>query len=137
MTYVNPPDDVLRAILEDAKTIAVVGASSKPGRASHDVFRRLQHIGYRVIPVNPHETAVLGEKAYPSLEAVPEPVDIVNVFRRAEATPAIAESAVIIGAKVLWLQEGVWNETAAAHASARGLGVVMDLCIAVVYALVV
>jgi predicted CoA-binding protein len=136
VTHVNPPDATLRAILLEAKTIAVVGASSKPWRSSHEISERLQALGYRVIPVNPHETEVLGERAYPSLEAVPEKVDIVDVFRRAEETPAIADDAVKIGATTLWLQQGISNDAAAARASAAGLHVVMDLCIAVAHALV-
>ena len=135
MPHANPPDDTLRRILTKARTIAVVGASSDPERASHGIFRRLQAVGYHVIPVNPKETEVLGEKAYASLEEVPEPVDIVNVFRRAEDTPEIAGSAVRKGAKTLWLQTGISNEDAAARAEAGGLQVVMDACIATTHAL--
>lgn len=131
MAHENPSDDVLRALLSSAKTIAVVGASSNPDRPSHGVMRALLNAGYRVIPVNPNETEVLGQRAYPSLEAVPEPIDIVDVFRRAEYTPAIADQAVTVGAKALWLQLGVTNQEAANRAKAGGLIVVMDLCIAV------
>jgi predicted CoA-binding protein len=99
------------------------------------VLRRLQAAGYHVVPVNPNETEISGEKAYPSLAQVPVPVDIVDVFRRAEDTPAVAEQAVAIGAKALWLQSGITNEEAAALAKAGGLVVVMDECIAVQYAL--
>jgi predicted CoA-binding protein len=112
----------------------MVGASSKPDRPSHGIMRRLQAVGYRVIPVNPNESEVLGEKAYPTLESVPDKVDLVDVFRRAEATPPIAESSVRIGARALWLQQGVYNEEAAHRAEEGGLMVVMDRCIAVALA---
>ena len=94
-------------------------------------MRRLQQLGYRVIPVNPNETQVLGERAYASLADVPIAIDIVDVFRRAEYTPAVADDAVTVHAKTLWLQQGVWNEEAAARAKAGGLTVIMDACIAV------
>jgi predicted CoA-binding protein len=129
----NPPDDVLRTLLTEARTIAVVGASSKPHRPSNGIVQKLLSAGYRVIPVNPNETEVLGQKAYPSLESVPGKVDIVDVFRRAEDTPAIADSAVSIGARALWLQQGIANEQAAARAMAGGLTVVMDQCIGVTH----
>jgi uncharacterized protein len=135
MPYQNPSDDRIRGLLTDANTIAMVGASSKPDRPSHGIMRKLQLAGYHVIPVNPNETMVLGEKAYPSLSAIPEKVDIVDVFRRAEATPAIADQAVAIGAKVLWLQQGIVNDEAAAKASSEGLTVIMDRCIGVMHAL--
>ncbi len=135
MPHANPPDNTLRRILTDAKTIAIVGASANPERDSHGIFRRLQSVGYHVIPVNPRETEVLGEKAYPSLEDVPEKVDIVDVFRRAEDTPAIADSAVRIGALTLWLQQGIKSDEAAARATAGGLTVVMDACLATTHAL--
>ena len=122
-------------LLKNAKTIAVVGLSDDPSRTSYGVSRYMQSQGYRIIPVNPNETEVLGQKAYPSLEAVPEKVDLVDVFRRSEATPPIAEQAVRIGAKGLWLQQGVWSDEAAATAKAGGLTVVMDLCIAVMHTL--
>ena len=111
----------------------MVGASSNPDRPSNGIMRKLQADGYRVIPVNPNETTVLGERAYASLADVLEPIDIVDVFRRAEFTPAIAEQAVRVGAKTLWLQSGVVNEEAAATASAGGLQVVMDACIGVMH----
>mgnify|MGYP001600389417 FL=1 len=109
----------------------MVGASSKPDRPSYGVMRRLQQAGYRIVPVNPNETEVLGEKAYPTIEAIPGRVDIVDVFRRSEETPPIANSAVKIGAKLLWLQEGISNDEAAALARAAGLPVVMDRCLRV------
>ncbi len=124
-----PDDPTLRAILGDAKTIAVVGLSSDPTRDSYSVARYLQRNGYRIIPVNPNETEVLGEKAYPSLLDVPDRVDAVDVFRRAEHTPEIAKQAVEIGAKVLWLQADIVNEDAQRIADEGGLDVVMGVCI--------
>ena len=129
MAHANPSDDELRTLLTNARTIAMVGASSNPEKPSHGIMQRLQRVGYRVIPVNPREPEVLGERTYPSLTDVPIPVDIVDVFRRPEDTPAIADDAVKIGAKALWLQEGIANEDAAARAKAGGLMVVMDACI--------
>jgi predicted CoA-binding protein len=133
MPHQNPPDDALRQLLTNASTIAMVGASSNPDRPSNGIMRKLQSVGYRVIPVNPNETAVLGARAYASLADVPERIDIVDVFRRAEFTPAIAEDAVKIGAKALWLQSGVVNDEAAAKAEAGGLMAVMDACIGVMH----
>ena len=130
-----PSDDAIRRLLTDARTIAVVGASSSPDRPSHGIMRKLLSVGYRVIPVNPRETEVLGQKAYASLADIPEPVDIVDVFRRAEDTPPIAEQAVGIHAKVFWLQSGIVNEGAAATALAGGLTVVMDACIGTLHSL--
>jgi predicted CoA-binding protein len=124
-----PSDQELRSILGEAKTIAVVGLSSKPHRDSHQVSEWLQEKGYRIIPVNPNETEVLEEKAYPSLLDVPEKVDVVDVFRRAEYTPEVAEQAVKIGAKVLWLQDGIVNEEAWRIAQEGGIDVVMGVCI--------
>jgi len=123
--------DVVAEILRGARTIAVVGLSSNPMRASHGVAEYLKNAGYRIIPVNPNETEVLGEKAYARLEDVPEPVDIVDVFRRAEEVPAVAESAIGIGAKVLWMQLGIENAEAAEKARAAGLVVVEDSCLMV------
>lgn len=133
MPHHNPPDDALRELLTNASTIAMVGASSNPDRPSNGIMRKLQSAGYHVIPVNPNETTVLGERAYASLADVPERIDIVDVFRRAEFTPAIADEAVQIGAKALWLQSGVVNEEAAAKAKTGGLMAVMDACIGVMH----
>ena len=124
-----PSDQELRSILGEAKTIAVVGLSSKPHRDSYGVAEWLQAKGYRIIPVNPNETEVLGEKAYPSLLDVPEEIDVVDVFRRAEYTPEVAEQAVKIGARVLWLQDGIVNEDAWRIATDGGIDVVMGVCI--------
>jgi uncharacterized protein len=129
MAHANPSDSELKQLLTDATTIAVVGASSNPDKASYGIMQKLQQSGYRVIPVNPRETEILGERSYPSLVDVPERIDIVDVFRRAEDTPGIADEAVTIGAKALWLQTGIVSEDAAARATAGGLTVVMDLCI--------
>ena len=123
--------DVVAQILRAAKTIAVVGLSSNPMRASHGVAEYLKNSGYRIIPVNPNETEVLGEKAYARLEDVSERVDIVDVFRRAEEVGAVAESAIRIGAKVLWMQLGIENAGAAERARAAGLVVVEDSCLMV------
>jgi hypothetical protein len=126
-----PSDVELRSILGDAETIAVVGLSSKPGRYSLEVAGFLQERGYRIVPVNPKETEVLGERAYPSLLDVPDDVriDVVDVFRRAEDTPPIAEQAVARGAKVLWLQDGIVNDEARRIAEDAGLTVIMGVCI--------
>ena len=123
--------DAVAQILREARTIAVVGLSSNPMRASHGVAEYLKNAGYRIIPVNPNEVEVLGEKAYARLEDVPEPVDIVDMFRRAEEVPAVAESALGIGAKVLWMQLGIENAEAAGRALAAGLVVVEDSCLMV------
>jgi predicted CoA-binding protein len=124
-------DRELRALLGDVETIAVVGLSSRKGRPSYEVARYLQRHGYRIVPVNPNETEVLGERAYPSLRDLPADVriDVVDVFRRAEHTPEVARDAVAIGANVLWLQEDIVSEEAAAIATAGGLDVIMGVCI--------
>ncbi len=116
-------------ILRAAKTIAVVGLSSHAWRPSHEIAEYLQKQGYRIIPVNPNETRVLGETSSPRLEDVPEPVDLVSVFRRPEYVPDIVESAIRIGAKAVWMQPGTVNEAAAARAREAGLMVVAGPCI--------
>ena len=135
MAHANPSDPELKQLLTDASTIAVVGASSSPDKASHGMMQKLRTAGYRVIPINPRETEILGERSYPSLADVPGRIDIVDVFRRAEDTPGIADEAVTIGAKALWLQTGIVSEDAAARARAGGLTVVMDACIGVTHSL--
>jgi predicted CoA-binding protein len=135
MAHTNPSDDELKQLLTSATTIAMVGASSNPDKASHGIMQKLQRVGYKVIPINPKETEVLGERTYPSLLDVDQPVDIVDVFRRPEDTPPIADDAVKIGAKALWLQSGIVSEEAAARAAAGGLTVVMDACIAATHSL--
>jgi uncharacterized protein len=129
MGHVNPTDDQLRTILSTSRTIAVVGASQRHDRPSFGVMKTLMAAGFQVIPVTPRETRILGRTAYPTLADVPEAVDIVDVFRRAEDTPAIADEAARIGAKVLWLQLGISNEETAARAEAAGLTTIMDRCI--------
>jgi predicted CoA-binding protein len=121
--------DQIRDLLSRVRTIAVVGLSNNPSRDSYGVAAYLQQHGYRIIPVNPNATTVLGEKAYARLEDVPEKIDLVDVFRKPAAVPEIVESAVAIGAPALWLQEGVVHEAAAARARSAGLTVVMDRCI--------
>jgi uncharacterized protein len=123
--------DSITKILRGSKTIAVVGLSSNPMRASFGVTEYMQYAGYRIIPVNPNEREVLGEKSYARLEDVPEKIDIVNVFRRAEEVPPVVESAIRVGAKVVWMQSGIENEVAAEKARAAGLTVIEDACILV------
>jgi uncharacterized protein len=120
----------IKELLETAKTIAVVGLSQKRMRPSYGVSQYMQDQGYRVIPVNPAAPPeILGEKVYARLEDVPEPVDIVNVFRESSAAPEIVESAIRIGAKAVWMQEGVVHEAAAKRATEAGLFVIRDSCI--------
>jgi len=135
MAHSNPTDDQIKDLLTHATTIAMVGASSSPDKASHGIMKKLMSVGYKVIPVNPRETEVLGQRSYPSLVDIPDHVDIVDVFRRAEDTPPIADEAVKIGAKALWLQTGIANEDAAAKATAGGLTVVMNACIGSMHAM--
>ena len=125
----TPSDQQIKDLLRSAHTIAVVGLSSSRLRASYGVAQYMQSAGYRVIPVNPNEQQVLGEKAYPRLEDVPEKIDVVDVFRRSEFVPAVVDSAIRIGARAIWMQEGVADEAAAQRARAAGLFVVMDTCI--------
>jgi uncharacterized protein len=116
-------------ILQSARTVAIVGLSGKRYRPSFGVAEYLKREGYRVIPVNPEETEVLGEKCYPDLDSVPDEIDVVDIFRRSEFVPEIVEAAIRKGAKVIWMQEGVMNEEAARRAQEAGLTVVMDRCI--------
>ncbi len=115
-------------ILKSAHTIAVVGISSNPMRPSNGVANYLKRAGYRIIPVNPNETEVLGEKCYARLEDIPEKIDLVDIFRRSEYVPEIVESAIRVGARTVWMQEGVIHEAAAERARQAGLDVVMDRC---------
>jgi uncharacterized protein len=117
-------------ILATAKNIAVVGLSSKPYRASYGVTETLLSSGYRIFPVNPQETEVLGEKCYARLEDIPEKIDIVDIFRRSEFVPEIVDSAIRVGARAIWMQEGVEDEASAERARRAGLFVIMDNCIA-------
>jgi len=120
--------DVAEKILTASRTIAVVGLSANPLRPSHGVARYLQRVGYRIIPVNPNVEEVLGERAYPSLRDIPQPVDVVEVFRRSEFVGPIVDDAIAIKASAVWLQDGVVDEAAAGRARASGLDVVMDDC---------
>lgn len=120
--------ETIRQILANCRTIAVVGASSNPARASNHVASYMKAQGYRVIPVNPNEQTVIGEPAYPSLTAVPGLIDLVDIFRKSEDVLPIVEEAIARGAKAIWMQEGVVNEAAAQLAREAGLAVVMDRC---------
>jgi uncharacterized protein len=124
-----PTEDPITRILQRHKTLAVVGLSSKVSRPSHGVAAYMQRRGYRIIPVNPHEDAVLGERAYADLASVPEPIDIVVIFRQARHMPEIVESAIRRQARVIWMQEGLAHEEAATRARAAGLEVVQNRCI--------
>jgi predicted CoA-binding protein len=125
----NEVPDPVTVLLEKYRTLAVVGLSSKVMRPSYGVAAYMQTQGYRIIPVNPNETSVLGEKAYPSLDEAPDPVEIVVIFRRSEFVPEIVEAAIRRGAKVIWMQEGVIHEAAARRARQAGLEVIQDRCI--------
>jgi uncharacterized protein len=122
-------DTQLTELLRQAKTIAVVGLSGNRTRASYGVSRFLQRQGYRVIPVNPNETEVLGERAYPSLRDVPDDIDIVNIFRRSEKVPEVVDDALQKGTRCIWMQEGIVNNGAAQKAEGAGVPVVMNRCI--------
>ncbi len=126
--------DLIAQILERSRTLAVVGLSSKPARPSHGVAAYMQAHGYRIIPVNPQENSVFGETAYPSVDAVSEPIDVVVIFRRPEYVPAIVEGAIRKGARAVWMQEGVRHEAAARRARRAGLDVIEDRCILKEYA---
>ncbi len=125
----NPEPGEIKQVLASSKTIAVVGLSAKPDRPSYGVANYLMAQGYHVIPVNPMEQEILGKKSYPDLASIPEPVDIVDIFRKGEATPPIVEEAIKIGAKCVWLQEGVIFEESFRIASNAGVTIIMDRCI--------
>ncbi len=141
MTFVNPGDDAVRALLGSVRTIAVVGLSPHPARPSHRVARAMQHYGYRIVPVRPHVGEVLGEKAYATLADIPFAIDLVNVFRAAEHIPAIVEQCLALHStqpsvaapqkqpRAIWIQEGIVHDAAARRAQACGMTVVMDRCI--------
>jgi predicted CoA-binding protein len=124
-----PDSQSFRDLLQSARVIAVVGLSGNKRRPSYGVSDYMRRAGYRIVPVNPNETEVLGEKAYPSLDQVPGEIDIVDIFRRSEFVPEIVEAAIRVRAKAIWMQEGVVHQEAAAMARAAGLVVVMDRCI--------
>jgi predicted CoA-binding protein len=127
-------NNVIAHVLQTSKTIAVVGLSSKPERASYQVAAYLQRHGYRIIPVNPRETQVLGEPAYATLRDVPVAIDIVDVFRESSAVPEIVAETIAIGAKVLWLQLDIHHADAEAQAMASGVTVITDVCIKIAHA---
>ncbi len=132
--HVNPDLREIRGLLQRARTVAVVGLSDRPYRTSHTIAGALQGFGFEIFPVNPNlQGPVLGEEPYESVQEIPAPVDIVDVFRRSEKVVPVAEDAVAAGARVLWMQSGVINEAAAAYAEEHGLTVVMDRCIKVDY----
>jgi predicted CoA-binding protein len=121
-------DSEMKEILSTAKVIASVGLSSNPEKDSYEVGQYLQEQGYRIIPVNPTADKILGEKSYPSLSAVPEKIDVVQIFRKPEDVPPVVEEAIRVGARVVWMQEDIVNEDAAARAREAGLQVIMDAC---------
>lgn len=127
--FTNPSLPEIRELLKRTKTIAVVGLSASSSRPSHGVARALQGFGYRIIPVNPSLSEVLGQKAYPDLRAVPEPIDLVDVFRQSSQVSAIVDDCIALKLPAIWLQDGVIDESAAQRAQAAGLTVVMDRCI--------
>lgn len=129
MMFTNPDTEVIRRLLQQIHTVAVVGLSPNESRPSFRVARGLQELGYRIIPVRPMVDEVLGEQAYASLEGLPELPDIVDVFRAAEHVPAIVESCIKLGIKRLWLQEGIMHEAAALRAREAGMTVIMDRCL--------
>lgn len=133
MAFENPDDDKIARLLQEAKTIAVVGCSPKPDRTSHQIAAFLLEQGYRMIPVHPQADTILGQQVYPDLASIPVHIDIVDVFRKAEATPPIAKAAVAVGAGALWLQQGISNEETARIAHEGRLTCVMDRCIAVMH----
>ena len=130
--WINPDDDVIRQLLAEARTIAVVGLSNDTGRSSYSIARYLQQVGYRIIPVNPTVDEVLGEQAYPDLLSVPESIDVVNIFRRSQYVPPHVDEAINRGdVKLIWMQVGVQHEAAARRAQEAGITVVMNRCLAV------
>lgn len=133
----NPSNEMVKEILEQAKTIAVVGLSDNPERTSYQVSKAMQDAGYRIIPVNPMVNEVLGEKAYASLTDIEEQFDIINVFRRSEFLPEIAKEAIQTNAKVFWAQQGVQNEEAYEILKEHDFIVIMDYCIKVAHAVLV
>ena len=125
----NPLDEEIRKILENSKTIAVVGLSDKPGRDSYRVARYLKENGYKIVPVNPTKPAILGEKSYPDLASIPIQIDIVDIFRNIDAIPGIVEEAIKIRAKVVWMQLGLAHNESARKATAAGLTAVQSKCL--------
>jgi predicted CoA-binding protein len=129
MSFVNPEPERIRALLKSVKTIAVVGYSPKPVRASHAIARRMQQFGFRIIPVRPGISEGLGEKAYPDLDSVPETIDLANVFRSGKHVPEVLDQCLRLGIKNIWMQEGAEHKESAERARAAGMTVVMGRCI--------
>ncbi len=124
----------IKAILQDYKVVAVVGLSSKPERPSFRVAHYLKEHGYQIVPVNPGQKEILGEKCYPTLKEIPFPIEVVDIFRNVEAIPAIVDDAIAVGAKVVWMQQGLVEPNSAQKAKEAGLQVVMDRCMKVDHA---
>lgn len=137
MTWENPTNNELKSILESAKTVAVVGLSNNPDKTVYQISKIMQQQGYRIIPVNPTVDEVLGEKAYPSLQDVPDKIDIINVFRRPEYLPEVAKDAAETECRVFWAQQGIVNEEAYHYLKEKDFTVIMDLCIKVVHSVLV
>jgi len=137
MAWEKPSNEKMKEVLESAKTIAVVGLSNNPDRTSYQISKIMQENGYKIIPVNPTVDEVLGEKAYATLEELPEEVDIINVFRRSEFLPEIAKDAAKTNCRVFWAQQGVVNQEAYDYLTDNGFTVIMDLCIKVLHAVLV
>lgn len=125
----NPPSEEIKAILKNSRIVAIVGLSPKPVRDSYKVAKYLKEQGYVIVPVNPGQKEILGEKSYPNIKAIPFPVDIVDIFRKPEAIPPIVDDAIEIGAKAVWMQQGIAHNRSAEKARKRGLQVVMSKCI--------
>lgn len=133
MTFQNPSNEMIRKILNESKTIAVVGLSDNPERTSYQIAEAMQKVGYKIIPVNPMISEVLGEKSYQRLEDITETIDIINIFRRSEYLTEIAASALKTNCKVFWAQQGVYNESAYNLLQENNFTVIMDLCIKVAH----
>jgi predicted CoA-binding protein len=131
--FQNPPDSVIRAILSQPQRIAVVGCSPDPSRDSHRIARLLIDKGHSVVPVHPGATEILERRCYPSLRSIPEPIDMIDIFRRADQVGPIVDEAIAIGAQIIWMQLGVIDAAAALRAQAAGLTVIMDRCPAIEY----
>jgi predicted CoA-binding protein len=132
-TFHNPPDSVIRDILSRPRRIAVVGCSPDPSRDSHRITRLLLEKGHTVVPVNPLATTILGQPCYPTLHAIPDPIEMVDIFRRADHAGVVVDEAIAVGARIVWMQLGVVDAAAATRAQAAGLTVVMDRCPAIEY----
>lgn len=137
MAIENPTNEMIKKVLQKSKTIAVVGLSDNPARTSYQVSKIMQENGYKIIPVNPMVNEVLGEKSYPSLKDIHEPIDIINVFRRSEYLPEIAKEASETEAKVFWAQLGVEDEKAYSYLKERNFTVIMDTCIKVAHSMLI